>query len=55
MQNIDLFIVLIYVAGCTAIGAYLGSGTRGLKGYFLGESNIPAWAVMIFASSNRRW
>ena len=33
--------------GCTAIGAYLGSGTRGLKGYFLGESNIPAWAVMI--------
>ena len=28
-------------------GRWLGSGAQGLKGYFLGESNIPAWAVMI--------
>ncbi len=47
MQTIDFFIIIVYVVGCTSIGAYLGSGTRELKGYFLGESNIPAWAVMI--------
>src|SRR6185437_419344 len=36
------------VLGCTALGARLGSGSQGgLKGYFLGESNIPAWAVML--------
>ncbi len=29
------------------LGAWLGLRSRGLKGYFLGESNIPAWAVMI--------
>ncbi len=47
MQLIDFGIIIFYVLGCTALGAYLGSGTQGLKGYFLGESNIPAWAVMI--------
>jgi len=35
------------VAGCTALGAWLGSRSQGLKGYFLGESDVPAWAVMI--------
>ena len=47
MHTIDFLIVFLYVIGCTAIGAYIGSGTRELKGYFLGERNIPAWAVMI--------
>ena len=47
MHTLDFVIVVLYVVGCTSIGAYLGSGTQGLKGYFLGESNIPAWAVMI--------
>lgn len=47
MSSIDLGILVAYVVGCTVLGAWLGSGVRGLKGYFLGESNIPAWAVMI--------
>jgi SSS family transporter len=47
MSPIDLSVILLYVAGCTALGAWMGSGVRGLKGYFLGESNIPAWAVML--------
>src|SRR5206468_3515134 len=29
------------------LGARIGSKATGLKGYFLGESDIPAWAVMI--------
>ncbi len=47
MNPIDLTIILVYVAGCTGLGAWLGAGETGLKGYFLGESNIPVWALMI--------
>jgi solute:Na+ symporter, SSS family len=47
MNPIDLVIIIVYVVGCTALGARIGSGARGLKGYFLGESDIPAWAVML--------
>lgn len=47
MHPIDLAVIVVYVAGCTALGAWLGSRSKELKGYFLGESNIPAWAVMI--------
>ncbi len=47
MNPIDLAVIAVYVAGCTALGAWLGSRSQGLKGYFLGESKIPAWAVMI--------
>jgi solute:Na+ symporter, SSS family len=47
MSSIDITVIAIYVAGCTALGAWQGSRSRGLKGYFLAESNIPAWAVMV--------
>ncbi|HKI20706.1 MAG TPA: sodium:solute symporter [Isosphaeraceae bacterium] len=47
MNPIDLAVIVVYIAGCTALGAWLGSRSQGLKGYFLGESNIPAWAIMI--------
>lgn len=47
MSPIDLGLIAIYVLGCTALGSWLGADTKGLSGYFLGERNIPAWAVMI--------
>jgi SSS family solute:Na+ symporter len=47
MRTVDLVIVVVYVLGCTALGRRLGARSSGLKGYFLGESNIPAWAVML--------
>jgi SSS family transporter len=47
MHPLDLGIIIVYVLGCTVLGARFGSKAQGLKGYFLGESNIPAWAVMI--------
>ncbi len=47
MKPIDLGVIVVYVVGCTALGAWLGGRSKELKGYFLGESNIPAWAVMI--------
>lgn len=47
MSPIDLAIVVAYIAGCTILGARLGAKAKGLSGYFLGESNVPAWAVMV--------
>lgn len=47
MNLIDLSVIVLYVVGCTILGARLGANATGLKGYFLGESDIPAWAVMI--------
>jgi solute:Na+ symporter, SSS family len=47
MNPIDIAVIAVYIAGCTSLGAWLGSRSQGLKGYFLGESNIPTWAVMI--------
>ena len=47
MNTIDLTVIAVYIAGCTTLGAWLGSRSQGLKGYFLAESNVPAWAVMI--------
>ena len=39
--------IVVYILGCTALGGWIGKGEKGLKGYFLGERNMPAWAVMI--------
>ena len=49
MQPLDFAVVILYIVGCTVLGARIasGPGSKGLKGYFLGESDIPAWAVMI--------
>ncbi len=49
MQPLDYGVLIFYIAGCTILGARIASGSaaKGLKGYFLGEGDIPAWAVMI--------
>jgi len=49
MQPLDFGVLVLYIVGCTALGARIGSrpGAQGLKGYFLGERDIPGWAVMI--------
>ena len=41
MNPIDLTVITVYIAGCTALGAWLGSRSQGLKGYFLAESDVP--------------
>lgn len=47
LSPVDLTIVAVYLVGCTALGAWLGRSGRGVKDYFLGERDLPAWAVMI--------
>lgn len=43
----DLVIILLYVAGVTAWGAWLGRGQEGGRDYFLGSRDLPWGAVML--------
>ncbi len=46
---LDIGVLAAYLVGCAAPGARIGAKgeQEGLKGYFLGEGDIPGWAVMI--------
>ncbi len=43
----DLAVLLLYMAGVTAWGAWLGRANKGGSDYFLGSRNLPWWAVML--------
>ena len=43
----DLAVLLLYMAGVTAWGAWLGRANTGGSDYFLGSRNLPWWAVML--------
>lgn len=47
MGLIDSSIVVAYVLLCVLLGSRLGRSAKDLRGYFLSESNTPAWAIMI--------
>ncbi len=43
----DLVVLVAYLAGVTAWGAWLGRGQRGATDYFLGSRDLPWWAVLL--------
>ena len=45
--GLDFAVVILYMLGVTAWGAWLGRGNRGGTDYFLGSRNLPWWAVML--------
>ena len=45
--GLDLAVLILYMAGITAWGAWLGRANRGGTDYFLGSRNLPWWAVML--------
>ena len=45
--GIDLFVLITYLLGVTAWGAWLGRGQRGGSDYFLGSRSLPWFAVML--------
>lgn len=47
MNPLDLGVLLAYLLGVTAWGAWLGRGQTGGRDYFLGSRNLPWWAVML--------
>ena len=47
LPTLDIAIVVIFVAGCLVLGAWIGRSGRGVRDYFLGDRDVPAWAVTI--------
>lgn len=47
MGFIDSAIVVLYIVLCVVLGTRLGRSAKDLRGYFLSESDTPAWAIMI--------
>lgn len=47
MGTLDIIVIIAYVLMCIVLGARSGRSAKGLKGYFLSEGDVPAWAVMI--------
>ncbi len=45
--GLDLAVLVLYMAGVTLWGAWLGRKNRGGTDYFLGSRNLPWWAVML--------
>lgn len=43
---LDLLVLLVYLAGTTVLGVWLGRNQKNSKDYFVAGRNIPWWAVM---------
>src|SRR5437867_341167 len=43
---LDFFVLVVYLAGTTALGLYIGRRQRSANDYFIAERSIPWWAVM---------
>jgi SSS family solute:Na+ symporter len=43
---LDFFVIVVYLAGTTALGLYIGRRQRSANDYFIAERSIPWWAVM---------
>lgn len=47
MQALDLAIIVVYLAGAAWLGLRLSGKQQNLKGYFLGNRDLPWWAVCL--------
>lgn len=43
---LDLFVLLVYLAGTTALGMWIGRSQKSATDYFVAERAIPWWAVL---------
>lgn len=43
---LDLFVLLVYLSGTTALGMWIGRSQKSANEYFVAERAIPWWAVM---------
>lgn len=43
---LDLFVVVAYLAGTTALGVWLGRGQKDARDYFVASQRIPWWAIL---------
>ena len=45
MATLDLVIVIFYLAGTVAFGAWVSRGQRSVKDYFVSGRSVPWWAI----------
>src|SRR5215211_6970083 len=43
---LDFFVLVLYLAGTTALGLWIGRKQKNANDYFIAERSIPWWAVM---------
>lgn len=43
---LDFFVLIVYLAGTTALGLWIGRKQKSANDYFIAERSIPWWAVM---------
>src|ERR671936_2581863 len=43
---LDAAVLLLYLAGTTALGMYIGRRQRDARDYFVADRAIPSWAVL---------
>ena len=46
MHLIDLLVIVVYLAGTVAFGAWFSRSQRDVKDYFVGGRRVPWWAIM---------
>ncbi len=47
MQTLDLIVIVVYLAGSAWLGLRLSGRQKDLRGYFLGNRDLPWWAVCL--------
>jgi SSS family transporter len=47
LRGVDLAVVLVYLATVLAVGVWVGRGQQSTLQYFLGDRNLPWWAVLL--------
>src|SRR5687767_15415735 len=43
---LDFFVLIVYLAGTTALGLWLGRDQKSAKDYFVAGKEIPWWAIL---------
>lgn len=47
MRGLDLAVIVAYLVASAVVGLWLSGKQKTLKGYFLGDRNLPWWAVAL--------
>jgi SSS family transporter len=46
LSGLDLFVLVLYLLACVALGLWVGRGQRDLSDYMVGGRDLPWWAVL---------
>lgn len=47
LRPLDIVVILVYLAAIAAFGIYMGGQQANTKDYYLGDRNLPWWAVCL--------